>query len=610
MSAFVSLPAGRLATLLVGGLVLAACNRSEPPTVAAASPTVSDVNAIADQYFEANLQLNPCLGVYLGDYRFNDKYCINSPEKYLAQRELNQRFLTRVLQVDPGALSAEQQITYALLKFDLQQASAGERFPRELLPLNQFYNEYSQFAQLGSGQDAQPFATVADYDAFLRKIDGFVENSHYNIALMKQGISKGVVLPKVLAEAMLPQLAAHIVSAPEASIFWGPIAAMPESFSAEDRARLTAAWRTAIQEKLLPTYQAVHDFLRKEYIPAGRSSDGWSALPDGAAWYAWLVTQSTTIADQSPEQIHQLGLQKVAEIHAEMRKVQQQLGIKGDLQAFFTFLKNDPNQLFKTPEEALQAFRDLKTTIDAKLPQYFEVLPKQDYEVRATEAFRAANSAAGEYSPGTPDGSRKGVFYANVYNLKVQPKYGITTLSLHEAAPGHHFQIALQLEQADLPKYRQFAGYNAYAEGWALYAETLGKDMQLFNDPYQYYGHLSDALLRAMRLVVDTGLHAKGWTREQAIAYMRENSSMPDDDVRSEVERYMVIPGQALSYMIGRLTIERLRDEAKAALGTRFDIRAFHREVLRIGAVPMAVLEQHIRQWLASQQQSASATAS
>ncbi|NQD35850.1 DUF885 domain-containing protein [Permianibacter sp. IMCC34836] len=601
MPAFISPQAPRLLALLIAASLSVACTDSEPPAPVAVPP-IADINTVADQYFEDNLQLNPCAGIYFGDYRFNDKYCISSPEKLAAQRELNARYLNRLTAIEPASLSPDQRITYELFKFDLQQAKAGERFPTELLPLNQFYNEYSQFAQLGSGQSAQPFATVADYDAFLRKIDGFVENSTYNIALMKQGIAKGVVLPKVLAEAIVPQLAAHLVSTPEASIFWGPITAMPDSFSAEDNTRLSTAWRAAIQDKLLPTYQTVHDFLIKEYIPAARSSHGWNALPDGAAWYTWLVTQSTTIAGQSPEQIHQLGLQKVAEIHAEMRKVQQQLGIKGDLQAFFKFLKNDPNQFFKTPEEALQAFRDLKTSIDAKLPQYFEVLPKQDYEVRATEAFRAANSAAGEYSAGTPDGSRKGIFYANVYNLKVQPKYGITTLSLHEAAPGHHFQIALQLEQADLPKYRQFAGYNAYAEGWALYAETLGKDMQLFNDPYQYYGHLSDALLRAMRLVVDTGLHAKGWTREQAIAYMRDNSSMPDDDVRSEVERYMVIPGQALSYMIGRLTIERLRDEARTALGPRFDIRAFHREVLRIGAVPMAVLEQHIRDWVARQQ--------
>lgn len=588
--------------LVVVGLGACQPSNTELATESDATIPAVDVNALADRYFEDNLQLNPCYGIYFGDYRFNDRYCLTSPSNLAAQRALNRRYLDLLAPIAPDALTDEQRITYELLRFDLELARAAEAFPAELLPFNQFVNPYSEFAQLGSGQGAQPFASVADYEAFLRKIDGFVENSGYQIAALRQGIQQQIVLPKVLVKAILPQLAAHADAAAETSVFWAPIRNLPAEFSAADRARLTQAWQQAVTAKLLPTYRTMHAFLREEYLPAARDSHGWSALPNGAGWYALLIQQSTTSSALSAEQIHQLGLEKVAEIHAEMAKVQTALAVPGELPALFQHMRTDPDQYFRSADDALQAFRELKARIDSKLPGYFERLPKQDYEVRATEAFRAASAAAGEYSPGTPDGSRKGIFYANVHNLSVQPKYGVTTLSLHEAAPGHHFQIALQLEQAELPKYRQFAGYNAYAEGWALYAETLGKDMQLFADPNQYYGHLSDALLRAMRLVVDTGLHAKGWTREQAIAYMQQNSSLSLADTEAEVERYMAIPGQALSYMIGRLTIERLRDEARAALGARFDIRAFHREVLRIGAVPMAVLERHIRNWLASEQ--------
>ncbi|WKE65625.1 DUF885 domain-containing protein [Gallaecimonas kandeliae] len=595
----------RLASVAAAvALALTAC--SQPETGTAAEPqntakTAIDVNALADQYFEDNLKLNPCMGVYIGDYRFNDQYCVQSPAHFQAQRDLTARYLAKLAKIDAKALSQDQHTTYELLSFDLNLAKDGERFPNEELPLNQFYNDFASFAQLGSGTSAQPFATVADYDAFLKKVAGFSENAGFEMAAMKAGMAKGVVLPKILAKRLVEQLSAVLADNPEDSLFWGPVKQMPAGFSDADKARLTAAYKAAIATQILPAYQQMRDFIRDQYLPACRDSDGWSGLPDGKAWYDWEIRSQTTQTEMSSDQIHQLGLQLVDQIHGEMAKVQKELGIKGDLHDLFHFMQTDPSEYFKTPEEALQAFRDVKAKVYAKLPTLFDTMPKSDYEIRATEKFRAANSAAGEYQPGTPDGSRKGVFYANIYNLSVQPKYGVTTLSLHEAAPGHHFQISLQMEQSGQSKYRQFTGYNAYVEGWALYSETLGKNMGLYQDPNQYYGHLSDALLRAMRLVVDTGLHAKGWSHDQAIAYMRANSSMSIDDIRSEVERYMALPGQALGYMLGRREIEKLRDEAKAELGDKFDIRAFHHQVLGIGAVPLEVLAEHIHSWIKSQ---------
>jgi uncharacterized protein (DUF885 family) len=322
-------------------------------------------------------------------------------------------------------------------------------------------------------------------------------------------------------------------------------------------------------------------------------------MPDGRAWYAYLARVSTT-TDLSPDAIHELGLKEVARIRGEMEQVKQQVGFKGDLAAFFKFLQDDPRFYYDSSDAVVQGFRDLKKNIDARLPKLFADFPKADYEVRAVEPFRAASSAGGFYQSPSADGSRPGIFYVNTFNLKAQPKFGMETLSLHEAAPGHHFQIAIQQELTELPRFRRFNGYVAYSEGWALYAESIGKELGVFTDPYQWYGRLSDEMLRAMRLVVDTGLHSKGWTREQAIKYMLENSSMAESDVTAEVERYIVWPGQALGYKLGQLRITELRAKAQAELGDAFDVREFHSQVLRDGALPMDVLTAKIDRWIES----------
>ncbi len=572
-------------------------DESEHQTVVG-TPTIDQ---LMDHYLDASLQLQPGSALFFDDSRFNDRYSEYDETTEAAVRQLTRDTLAQLARIDPTTLSDDERISYDYLKFDLNTAQRGEAFPEAEMPINQFYNELNFFAQLGSGESAQPFRNAQDYDNFLRKIDGFVRRCDQLIVWLQKGVKHGVVLPTVLAERVTPQLQAHIVDNATDSLFYKPVAQFPEAIGATDQVRLRKAYVDAITTKIVPSYQKLLDFWRRDYLPHTRASHGYGALPNGQAWYQFQIVRNTTLSDKTAEQIHQIGLDEVARIHADMQKIRAELNIKGDLSALFQFMKTDPSLYFSDAEQALQAYRDIKLKIDAQLPQYFDVTPRSPYEVRRVEAFREASASSAEYQAGSADGSRPGIFYVNLADIKLQPRYGVTTLSLHEAAPGHHFQIMLAIEAKDLPKYRRYGGNTAYNEGWALYAESLGYPMQLFDDPIQRYGNLSDELLRAMRLVVDTGLHAKGWTREQAIAYMSLNSSMPDADIRSEVERYMAIPGQALGYKMGQLQILSLRALAQQQLADRFDLKAFHREVLRIGPVPLDVLRAHVERWIAKQ---------
>jgi uncharacterized protein (DUF885 family) len=399
-------------------------------------------------------------------------------------------------------------------------------------------------------------------------------------------------------EKVLPQLSALIVAQPEESIFWGPIKAFPDGVPALERERITAQLRALLKDRVLPAYQRLHDFLRDEYLPKARTTTAWSDLPDGNAWYAHHVQANTTTA-LTPAAIHALGLQEVSRILQEMEAVRREVKFEGDLKAFFQHLQDEPRYYYSQPEDLMAGYRALQTRINTLLPKLFDIAPKADYEVREVEAFRAQSAAGASYQSPSADGKRPGVFYINTFNLKAQPIFGMETLSLHEASPGHHFQLAIAQEDTALPKFRRFdTHYVAYVEGWALYAESLGKELGLFTDPYQWYGRLSDEQLRAMRLVVDTGLHSKGWSRQQAIDYMLANSSMVESDVVSEVERYIAQPGQALGYKIGQLEISRLRREAENTLGPRFDVKKFHRLVLTSGQLPMRVLRTTVEEWV------------
>ncbi len=565
------------------------------------SGTSRQLHALFEQYFEEYLKLQPLAATFIGDDRYNDSLPNYIGPEYRARaHEMNQRYLDAVQRFERKALSGEDLISYEIFVRERRRALEAERFPDYLLPVDQRGGLTTLMPALGSGTNAQPFITVQDYENWLGRLDGFVVWMDQAVENMREGVTRGVVQPRTVMEKVLPQLDAMLVDKPEDSLFYGPITSFPETVPAADRERLTAAYRAAISGRIVPAYRRMRDFVRDEYLPKSRTTVAWTALPDGKAWYEFVVQEHTT-TDMTPLEIHELGLNEVARILGEMDGVRRQVGFKGDLPAFFEYLKTDPQFYFTQGTELIQGYRDLKLRIDSALPKLFSVFPKADYEIREVEAFRAASEAGAFYQPPSADGSRPGIFYVNTYNLKAQPKFGMETLSLHEASPGHHFQTSIQQELTELPRFRRFGGsYTAYDEGWALYSESLGRELGMFTDPYQWYGRLNDEQLRAMRLVVDTGLHTLGWSREQAIKYMLDNSTMAETDVVSEVERYIAWPGQALGYKIGDLRIQGLRRRAEAELGDKFDLRDFHREVLSDGSVPMGVLEEKIARWVAA----------
>ncbi|HEX6177587.1 MAG TPA: DUF885 domain-containing protein [Thermoanaerobaculia bacterium] len=584
-------------------LLLVACSTQTPPPVAS-TPVSVDANVafdrLAEEYFEESLPLSPVFATSIGDNRYNDRYTASfSEEQRAASLALAQKYSDAARRIDTAALDETHRVSHAIFTRNLANAIEGNRYPFHLAPVDQFRNFTAQFAQMGSGTGLHPFKTVKDYDDFLSRMNGFTEAVDIAIANMRRGMAQGIVVPRALVEKFIPQLAAHVVSDPKTSIFYGPVKNFPETFSSADRARLTAAYETAIGERLVAAYRRLHDFVRDQYLPKARATSGLSALPGGREWYEYLVRVSTT-TNLTADQIHDIGLAEVARIHREMEKVKEQVGFNGDLKAFFEFVGKDPRFHFPSREAMLAAYNDAKIRIDATTSRLFDVQPKADYEIRPVEAFREQSAAGGSYQPASPDGSRPGIFYVNTYNLPSRHTWAMESLLLHEGSPGHHFQLSIQRELESLPRFRRFGGYTAYSEGWGLYAESLGKELGVYQDPYQYYGALSGELWRAIRLVLDTGIHAKGWTREQAIQYALANSSQSEVTATIEVERFMAIPGQALSYKIGQMKISELRRRAEQALGSRFDIKAFHRAILEDGALPLDVLEEKIDRWIAA----------
>jgi uncharacterized protein (DUF885 family) len=582
-------------------LMLAGCVMSPVPS-ADTMNNDGKLTALVDAYFEDALRLNPVAATYIGDARYNDRLTIDiSPAHRNESTRLIREYLRAAEVIEPATLSPAARMTHAIFLYECNDALAAAQFPSYLLPIDQLGGTPTTLAEFGGGEGAQPFQTIRDYENFLQRMGGFSAWVTQAIANMREGMKANVVQPQAVMLKVLPQLRSMIVADPTQSVFYKPVANFPEAIASADRARLERAYRRAITRQIVPDYKRLHDFVRDEYLPRTRTTVAWTALPGGADWYQYLVRHYTTTTLEAAS-IHRTGLAEVARIRSEMSRVQAQLQIPGDLKAFFMHLENDPQQYYATPDDLLNAHRALKTRIDALLPSLFADFPKADYEIRPVEAFRAQASAGAFYQSPSADGSRPGIFYVNTFNLKAQPRFGVTTLSLHEAAPGHHFQIAIQQEIDDMPRFRRFfVGYTAYTEGWALYTESLGNGMGLFADPHQYFGHLNDEMLRAMRLVVDTGLHTQNWTRDQAIAYMLDNSYMAATDAEAEVERYIANPGQALGYKIGQLRILQLRTQAETALGSAFDIKQFHSQLLRDGPLPMDVLATKIDGWIESE---------
>ncbi|GAA4866864.1 DUF885 domain-containing protein [Luteimonas vadosa] len=574
------------------------------PEARAAAPVqqakADRLDALYEQYWEEVLALNPIQATFQGDPRYNDKLPDFMSAAFREKsHDFTVRWLEKIEAIGPDGLSGQDLISYQIFVDDAKQSLESERFPGWMQPINQFGSIASFAVQLGSGTGAQPFKTVKDYDDWLARGNRLPVLFDTAIANMRQGMEAGVVQPTVLMVKVLPQLDALIKDKPEETLFWGPIERMPDDFPPADKARLTKAYRDMIGGGIMPAYRELRDFIANEYMPATRDSVGMDKLPNGDAWYAFNARSSTT-TDKSPAQIHQIGLDEVARIHGEIRKVMGQVGFKGSLQEFFEFMRTDPRFQFESEQALLDNYKTIGATVDRNVHKLFSLVPKAPFEIRPVEPFRAKSAAGGQYAPPSEDGSRPGIFYANTYDLPARRSWDAPDLYLHEAIPGHHFQIALAQELTDLPKFRRFGGETAFSEGWGLYAESLGKPLGVYEDPYDYFGYLQNELWRAIRLVVDTGLHSKDWTREQVIRYMLDNSAESETQATAEAERYMAIPGQALAYKIGELKIQELRARAEQALGDRFDIREFHAEVLKDGSIPLDVLEGKIDRWIAS----------
>jgi uncharacterized protein (DUF885 family) len=597
----------RLAFIVLLGVVATGCSFPRQPERAPVGPPPSGgasanarVDTLAERYYDAILATAPQVATSIGDARFNASYTLPFvPSTRQRRAAIVREYADSLRRIDPAGLDEEHRITYEVLRSTLEQLREEDRFPGHLVPLNQFFNFTAQFAQIGSGKGIHPFRTAKDYDDFLSRIRGFAVVVDAAIANMREGMQRGVVQPRVLMERVLPQLSAQIVAEPSQSSFWGPITGMPAAFAPTDRERLTAAYASAIRDGVVPAYRRLHDFVKDEYLPRTRSTVGLSALPDGRAWYEYAVRVNTTTS-LTPEQIHAIGLSEVARIHGEMQGVMRQVGWSGDLASFMRRMQTDSAQHYSSREEMLADYRGAQRRIDATTGRLFDIVPRANYEIRPVEEFRERSAAGGSYTAASPDGQRPGVFYLNTFDPRSRPRYLREALLVHEGSPGHHFQLSIARELRHVPRTRRFSIVTAYAEGWGLYAETLGRDLGLYTDPYQYYGYLSSELWRAIRLVLDTGIHAEGWTLQQATEYARRNSSESDNNIRSEVERFAAIPGQALAYKIGQLKITELRRRAERELGPRFDVRAFHRAVLESGSLPLDVLEAKVDRWIAA----------
>jgi uncharacterized protein (DUF885 family) len=590
--------------IAVACFVSAACAaRIDPapaPVPSAAVAGNQRVDSLAEAYFDAFLALNPVYATFVGETRYNARYSeAFEPQVRAGLRDLVATCEARLQAIDRTTLDESHQITYDVLRRSLENQRLGQRFPAHLQPLNQFFNFTAGFAQLGSGTGIHPFRTTKDYDDFLSRIRDFDRVVGVAISAMREGMTAGVVQPRVLMERTLPQLEAHVVTDPTQSLFWGPVRNMPATFTPAERERLTKAYTAAIQDEVVPSFRRLHAFVRDEYLPRTRTSAGLGALPNGRAWYEYAV-RSVTTTDLTPEQIHDIGLAEVARIHKELETVMRQVGWQGDLPSFLRHVQTDPRLRYTTREEMLADVRSAQARIDASTDRLFDVRPTANYEIRPVEPFRERSASLGSYTAASLDGTRPGIFYINTYDPPSRARYAMESLLIHEGSPGHHFQISIARELKGVSRVRRFTNFTAYVEGWGLYAESLGRQLGLYTDPYQYVGYLSSELWRSIRLVLDTGIHAKGWTLEQASEYARRNSAESETMIRSEVERFSAIPAQGLAYKIGQLKIAELRQRAEKALGPRFDIKAFHRAVLEDGALPLDVLDAKIDRWIAA----------
>jgi uncharacterized protein (DUF885 family) len=571
----------------------------------------SSFNVLLEKYYNDRMHMLPLESTYNGESNNNDKLPIDFTDSYRKKlKDFFSSYRNKVRGYDRKKLDKNDQVSYDILKreldvtvegIDLGYFSKVDRYPEHrYMPFNQFGGTPLEMGQFGSGSSLQPFKTVKDYQDWQKRATAFSAWADSAIVYFRKGIAANIVLPEALVIKMIPQMEAMIVSHPTKSLFYGPINNLPNSFSVAEKKQITSDYEQLINEQLIPAYRKLASFFKNEYLPKARKSTGIAAIPNGDKLYRWLIRYWTT-TDKMPDEIYQTGITEVKRIRSLMDSVRQGVGFNGDLKAFFAFIKTDQQFMpFKTPEEILNAYRAVETRIAPNLEVMFSKVPKTKFEVRQVEAFRAASSSA-SYTAGVPGGGRPGIFYVPIIDATKYNITGVEGLFLHEAIPGHHYQLSLQNENENLPKFRRFSAYGAYAEGWGLYAESLGKELGVYTDPYQYMGALSKEIHRSIRLVVDAGMHSKSMTREQAIQYMMDNMPVDERGATAEIERYMAVPAQALSYKIGSLKIQELRRRYEQQLGAKFKLATFHDELLADGSMPLETLEEKMDAWAKNQ---------
>lgn len=557
-----------------------------------------DFNQMINNYYEEGLKLNPINATFAGDSRYNNSFPNFLSDEYRNElKSYYTRYLDKLPQFNDKDLNESEQVSKQILNWECRINLEGLTFKEDYFPIDQMWSVNLVMGQFASGKSAQPFKTVEDYNNWLERLNGFLVWLDTAENKMKEGIKAGYVLPKSLIIKVIPQLGSLATNDIQNHLFYQPVKNMPDSFSESDKKELTEAYTKMIAEKIVPEFKKLHDFMQDDYLKAGRKTSGIWDIPNGEAYYNHQIKKYTT-TEMTADEIHQLGLKEVERISAEMEEVKQQVGFKGDLKSFFNFVRSDKDLMpYTEPQQILDHFQEIYDRIKPHLDELFDHKPKTGFEIRQTEKFRE-NSASAEYNPGSLDGTRPGIFYVPIPDATKYNVYSDESLFLHEAVPGHHYQISLTQESNDLPMFRKTLWYSGYGEGWALYSESLGKELGLYTDPFQYFGRLSQEMHRAIRLVVDTGIHSKKWTREQAIQYSLDNEADSKASITAEIERYMANPGQALAYKIGEIKIRELRDRAKNKLGDKFDIRQYHNQVLATGCVPLEILEQTIDKWI------------
>lgn len=589
----------KIAFSAVLAIMLQSCSNKQPKNEIVANKNLAQ---LLNNYYEEKLQLFPLNATQDGDNRYNDKLYADFTDSYRAQlKTFYTNYLNNIEKYKKDELNDNDKISYDVFKREMLINLKGLTFKNNLTPLNQFYGMHLDIGKLGSGDGNQPFKTVADYENWIQRASAFSTWVDSAIVYFKKGMNENYVLPKSLVVKIIPQCKNVIVNNVAKSLFWGPINKMPDSFSTATKQQLTTQYTQLIQQKINPTYAKLAAFFEQEYLPKARLTSGISSNNTGNDYYNYLIQYWTT-TNKTPEEIYTTGLQEVKRIKDEMEAVKTQVKFNGDLKAFFEFMKTDKQFMpYKTPDEVIAAFKNIQKTIDPNLPKMFGKTPTTKFEIRQTEAFRAA-SASAEYEQGSADGSRPGIFYIPIIDAtKFNTTSGMESLFLHEAIPGHHYQISLQQENLNLPKFRRFSWIGAYGEGWALYCESLGKELGLYTNPYQYMGALGDEIHRAIRLVVDVAIHTKNMTREQAIQYMMDNEAISEEGATAEIERYMAIPAQALSYKTGALKIKELRQKYSQQMKDKFSLKNFHDELLKDGCLPLDVLENKMNNWAAEQ---------